>query len=243
MSKPTTISWSPPRRRRVYLVRHGDVSYFDEQGQPVRPGTVPLNAEGRRQAEAGARALADVPIDRVVVSDLARSIETATILMASRDLKLEIVEALREIQPGRLADIPATTTAEAFLDAFSGSLDREVRFLGGETFGSLVDRVLPCFRSLLAEATWRHLLIVAHGGVNRVILAHALGRGLDSIGALEQDPGCLNILDVADDGRCLVRLVNHTPYNPVKTGLELTTMERLYQQYCQGQSPRSAPLS
>ena len=236
MSMPTTVSWSPPRRRRIYLVRHGDVSYFDAQGRPVRPGTVPLNAEGRQQAEAGARELAAVPIDRVVVSDLVRSIETATILAAGRGLKLEILEALREIQPGRLADIPATTTAEAFLGAFSGSVHRDVRFLGGETFGSLVDRVLPCFLDLLADATWQHLLIVAHGGVNRVILAHALGRGLEGIGALEQDPGCLNILDVADDGRCLIRLVNHTPYNPVKTGLELTTMERLYQQYCQGQA-------
>jgi probable phosphoglycerate mutase len=235
MSMPSTVSWTPPRRRRVYLVRHGDVSYFDEQGRPVRPGTVPLNAEGRRQAEAGARELAAVPIDRVVVSDLVRSIETATILTAGRGLKLEILEALREIQPGRLADIPASITAEAFIGAFSGGIDRDVRFLGGETFGSLVDRVLPCFLGLLAEATWRHLLIVAHGGVNRVILAHAVGRGLDGIGPLEQDPGCLNIIDVADDGRCLIRLVNHTPYNPLKAGLELTTMERLYQQYREGQ--------
>ncbi len=235
MSQSSTVSWSPPRRRRVYLVRHGDVSYFDEHGRPVRPGTVPLNAEGRRQAEAGARELAGVPLDRVVVSDLRRSIETATILAAGRGLKLEIIEALREIQPGRLADIPATTTAEAFIGAFGAGIDRDVRFLGGETFGSLIDRVLPCFLGLLADTTWRHLLIVAHGGVNRVILAHALGRGLDGVGALEQDPGCLNILDIADDGRCLVRLVNHTPYNPIKTGLELTTMERLYQQYCQGQ--------
>src|SRR5579883_3048590 len=74
MSVPSTASWSPPRRRRVYLVRHGDVSYFDAQGRPVRPGTVPLNAEGRRQAEAGARELAGVPLDRVVVSDLRRKI-------------------------------------------------------------------------------------------------------------------------------------------------------------------------
>ena len=32
-------------------------------------------------------------------------------------------------------------------------------------------------------------------------------------------------------GRFVVRLVNHTCYNPSKRGLELTTMERLYQQF------------
>lgn len=234
MTMHATEPWSPPARRRIYLVRHGDVSYFDDQGRPVRPGTVSLNAEGRRQAEAGARELAGVPLDRVVVSDLARSIETASILTAGLGLRLEIREALREIQPGRLADIPAHTTAQAFLDAFAGGLDRAARFLGGETFGALLDRVLPCFEALLAEPGWRHLLLVAHGGVNRVILAHALGLGLAGIGGLEQDPGCINILDVADDGRFLLRLVNHTPYNPIKKGLELTTMERLYQQFQAG---------
>ena len=72
---------------------------------------------------------------------------------------------------------------------------------------------------------------MAHGGVNRVLLAHALGLGLGGIGALEQDPCCLNIVDVDDAGRFLVRLINHTPYNTAKHGLDLTTMERLYLDY------------
>ena len=37
-------------RRRVYLVRHGEVSYFDDAGTPHRPDLVPLNEEGREQA-------------------------------------------------------------------------------------------------------------------------------------------------------------------------------------------------
>jgi probable phosphoglycerate mutase len=221
-------------RRRLYLVRHGDVSYFDAQGRPFRPDTVPLNAEGRQQAEALARELAAVPLDRVLSSDLLRSRETAAILTAGRSLHLETREQLREIQPGRLADIPAQTTPAAFLRAFTNEFDRDARFLGGETFGSLADRVLGCFQELLADPGWRHLLLVAHGGVNRVILAQAFGPGLRGFGALEQDPACLNVIDVAQDGKCLVRLVNHTPYNPAKVGLELTTMERLYQQYRAG---------
>src|SRR5262249_15014589 len=62
----------PAARRRIYLVRHADVSYFDGDGRPVRPDTVPLNPEGRRQAEALARELAAVPFDRAVSSDLPR---------------------------------------------------------------------------------------------------------------------------------------------------------------------------
>jgi broad specificity phosphatase PhoE len=226
-----TEKWSWPVRRRIYLLRHGDVSYFDNEGQPYRPDTVPLNSEGRLQAESACRALAEIPIDRVISSDLLRSVQTAEIVSAGRNLVVEQHKELREIQPGRLADITTNDIAGAFVGAFATFIERDTRFLGGETFGSLMDRVLPCFRQLLAEPAWKHLLIVAHGGVNRAIMAHALGMELKWFGAIEQDPACINILDVDDQGTVLIRLVNFTPYNPAKKGLDLTTMERLYLQY------------
>ncbi|HEV3119841.1 MAG TPA: histidine phosphatase family protein [Gemmataceae bacterium] len=220
-----------PKRRRIYLMRHGDVSYFDASGRPFRPDTVPLNDEGRLQAESAGRVLAGIPIDRVVASDLIRSVHTATLAVAGKGLQVETYEQLREIQPGRLADIPPEEMETAFIGAFVADVTRESRFLAGETFGSLIDRVQICFQNLLGDKGWKHLLIVAHGGVNRIILTHALGVGLQGFGTFEQDPGCLNILDVDDAGRMLIRLVNYTPDNPVKKGMELTTMERLYFQY------------
>jgi probable phosphoglycerate mutase len=218
-------------RRRLYLMRHGEVSYFDLEGRPYHPGTVPLNAEGQLQAEAAARELADIPLDRALASTLLRSITTAHAVIAGRALELQTQEELCEIQPGRLADIPPNAVERAFVGAFGGDIERDTRFLGGETFGSLQDRVLQCFRQLLGDPSWRHALVVAHGGVNRTILAHALGVGLRGAGAMEQDAGCINIIDVDNDGRFLVRLVNYTPTNPMKIGIELTTMERIYLQY------------
>ena len=41
-----------PVRRRIYLMRHADVAYFDERGRPVDPRTVPLSAAGVEQAAA-----------------------------------------------------------------------------------------------------------------------------------------------------------------------------------------------
>src|SRR5262245_27780971 len=101
----TREKWSRPVRRRVFLLRHGDLSYFDEAGRPFRPDTVPLNAEGQMQAEAAARALAEVPNDRVVSSDLLRSVETAELVCGGRNFPIEKRHELREIQPGRLGDI------------------------------------------------------------------------------------------------------------------------------------------
>jgi probable phosphoglycerate mutase len=222
---------SRPGRRRVFLMRHGDVDYFDGQGNLLHADTVALNAAGRAQAEAAARVLAAVPLDRVVASDLVRSVETAAVVTAGRGLIIETRPGLREIQMGRLGDVPADALEAAVLGAFTDNVTAEGRFLGGETFGGLRDRVVACLGELLADRGWRCLLLVAHGGVNRALLSHALGVALQGFAALEQDPGCINILDVDEAGRWLVRLVNHTPYDPAKEHLELTTMERLLRDY------------
>ena len=219
-----------PQRRRVYLMRHGEVSYFDG-GRPLHPEGVSLNAEGREQAEAAARALADVAIDRAVSSGLPRTDETAAIVVGRRGVAIEAAPALREIRGGRLADIPPDALRETFTQGLTRPLTPDDQFLMGETFGSLRERVLPVFRALVADLTWRRLLIVAHGAVNRVILLDLLGAGLESFGHLEQDPACINIFDLDDRGYGIVRMINYTPYSAVKSGIELTTMERYFLDY------------
>jgi probable phosphoglycerate mutase len=231
MADIATEKWAPQPRRRIYLMRHGEVDYFDAAGRPFRPDSVPLNEEGREQARAAARALAPLPLDRVLTSGLRRTVETAELTVAGRDLTLEQRTDLREIEPGRLRDLAPGEAEQAFLGALAGGLGADARFLGGETFGALADRVWPCFQAILADPSWQQLLIVAHGVVNRVLLGRLLGSGLNGLGMLEQDAGCINVLDVDTAGRCLVRLVNHTPANPLKVGLGLSTMERLYLQY------------
>jgi hypothetical protein len=55
-----------------------------------------------------------------------------------------------------------------------------------------------------------------------------LGVGLDAIGHIEQDAACINLIDVDQHGYGIARLVNFTPYNPLKVGLSLTTMEHYF---------------
>lgn len=231
---PNATEKSGPPRRRVYLMRHGSVDYFGPDGRPFPPATVALNDEGRRQAEAAGRVLADVPLDRVVTSGLPRAVETARLVLGPRPLSLETRPDLREIEPGRLASLGTPTSREverAFAGALHPGLRPADRFLGGETFEALAGRVEPCFRDLLAEPSWSHMLVVAHGVVNVLLLGSALGAPLGAMGLLEQETGCINIFDVDADGRRLVRAVNFTPLNPLKVGLTLTTMEQLYAQY------------
>src|SRR5262245_61839429 len=119
-----------PSRRRVYLLRHGDVTYFPE-GRPVPPEDVSLNEQGRAQAQAAARALAEVAFDRVVSSGLPRTDETAAIVVGERNVAVEAEPALREIRSGRLSEIPPETLRRTFTEALTRPLTADDRFLMG----------------------------------------------------------------------------------------------------------------
>ena len=213
-------------RRRIYLMRHGQVAYF-EDGRPLRQHAVPLTAEGREQAAAAAKLLEGIAFDRVITSDLPRTVETARIVAPS--VEPESWPELREIESGRLDEIPEDALEATFLGAWRDVVPEDVRFLGGETIGSLLDRVLPAVDRLIADPDWDVLLAVLHGGVNRAIISHALTGRRALLGNLEQSPACINILDVGDDW--VVRAVNHTPYDPAHLRNRLRTMEELWAEF------------
>jgi broad specificity phosphatase PhoE len=233
----------PASRRRIYLMRHGSVDYFLPDGTPLPPATVPLNARGRAQAEAAGAlfAAAGVRFDRVISSGLPRTVETAERVLAATGLSIpqEADERLQEIRPGRLADIPPDRLHEAFLGAFQGLADESARFLGGESVGEMLDRILPAFQAVLADRSWQQLLLVLHGGVNRGLLSYALAGRRCFLGRLEQAPACINVLDVGE-ADMVVRAVNLAPTRWLHENERHTTMEKLLAQYLRlgGGAPR-----
>jgi len=163
-----------------------------------------------------------------------RTVETATRVLAAcgqASLPIALEPRLQEIHPGRLADIPADQVERAFLGAFSGGPDAEAeRFLGGESVGELLDRVLPPFEALLADPAWSSLLLVLHGGVNRALVSRALAGERAFFGRMEQLPACINIVDHGADD-LVVRAVNLAPTQWLQQRERFTTMEKLLAQF------------
>lgn len=224
-----------PQRRRIYLMRHAQVRYFEG----VHPERVLLTDEGRRQAQAAAAALAGVRFDRVLTSGLPRTLETARIV--APEVAPEEHPALREIESGDIRGLDPEEVQAMMASAFRGVVPPETRFLGGETIGALIDRVLPELDSLLADPAWDVVLLVLHGAVNRVILSRAIAGERVFLGGFEQSPGCVNVVDVGPGGDFVVRAVNHTPYDPAHVNAaRVTTMEYLWGEYLEARRVRAA---
>ena len=242
------VPFLTPNRRRVYLMRHGAVTYFDETGRPVpSPEAVPLNELGRSQATAAGKIFAaeNIVFDRVIVSGLPRTVETAQRVLAEmpamqeRGIALEEWPDLQEIRGGKLAEIPEHELAQAFIGAFEGTVAEDRRFLNGESIGEFLDRVIPPIAQLRAQTDWDTVLLVLHGGTNRAILSHAITGGERVFfGSLAQTAGCINVLDVGDSPTdWVLRMSNFSAPSPAHLGSRLTTMEVLLQQYLRHRQP------
>lgn len=232
-------------RRRIYLMRHGHVDYLAPE--VVASGSlhvVPLTSRGKLEAQAAGRALAGVVLDRVICSGLPRTRETAEVVRTFLDPAppLEVDQDLVEIRGGlpntpisNRRDLIAVMSFEFARAAEAGATMMQ----GGEAFAAAQARSIGAVQRVLRRPDWRQMLIVAHEGINRLILSWAAGTGLSATSAFEQDTGCINVLDfdmvpADDDGqepkieRVLIKAVNLTPYNYLKHGMNLTSLEAIF---------------
>lgn len=226
-------------RRRIYLMRHGHVDYFDPS--ITDPRAVPLTEEGRSQAEAGRDALQRIHFDFAVSSGLPRTRETAEIVLSGRQGAPALADepGLEELKSGWIKAASREELAARLAYAFDDAASEGARFMpDGETFAGAQARIVTAFNRLLLERRWRTALVVAHEGVNRILLSWVCGAGLAAVTAFEQDLCCINILDVdvtpaaTGDGlqieRAILKAVNLTPYDYLKAGLPRTSLEHLF---------------
>jgi broad specificity phosphatase PhoE len=233
------LEFNPPARRRIYLMRHGSVSYFDDDDRPVKNDDVSLNETGIAQARAAGDLFGrhGVVFDHVIVSGLRRTIETAQHVLERSGQKagLEVWPDLREMRSGDADSVPDAALRHAFLGPFQGMPDETHAYLGGETVGQLLDRVHAAVDRLRADADWQVALLVLHGGVNRAILSYALTARRMMLSNLLQAPACVNVLDVGTASHdWIVRAVNVHISDLLQPDVRGTAIEGLFEQYLRG---------
>lgn len=193
---------------RLYLVRHGQVA----DGHTDRyhgNNDIGLSDKGVRQFEDLAAQLAGVNLAGVYASDLTRALTGAQIINREREAPMQIIPEFREIHFGAWEGLSFTEIAERYpaeLEARFRDLT-SFRIPGGESLLDVSARVLPRLSDLINRHLEEAFIIVAHAGVNRVILSEALGLPLDHLFRLDQNYGCLNIIDYFPD-MAVVRLLN-----------------------------------
>jgi len=199
---------SDDRPTRLYLIRHGEVVTFDQKSFNGQTD-VALTPQGHAQLVAVAQQLVGEPIRAVYSSDLARSMRGGEAIARLLRIPLKSMPELREKHFGVWEGKSVEEVARLFPTAWAiwCADPSQSRPEGGESYEDVEKRVIPALESILERHAGEEIAIVAHGGVNRVILADALAMPRSALFRIEQRYAAINVIDYFRD-RILVKRVN-----------------------------------
>lgn len=196
-------------KTRIYLIRHGEV---EGAGTPRYngQGDVKLTPQGREQFHALKERLAGEPISACYSSDLSRCAWGADLIASRFGITPRKSAELRELNIGHWEGMTWQDLMSRYPEEWQARLDDIVNYRvpRGENLLDVHDRVMPAIARIVTEHRGEEILVVGHGGVNRIILLTAIGAPLSSLFAIEQNYCCLNVIDYYADGKSVVKLLN-----------------------------------
>jgi alpha-ribazole phosphatase/probable phosphoglycerate mutase len=188
----------------IDLLRHGEVV----GGHLLRGCRTdqPLSDKGweqLRQAIAGGS-----DWQRVVCSPMRRCREFAEETARRLDLPLRIEEDLRELDFGAWDGLPMARLWQEHGEEARAYLSNPLSVTppDAEPITEFHERIVTAWNSILEDHAGEHLLLIAHGGVNRLILSHVLSIPLHAMFRLEVAYACMSRVRAVEDG---IRLVFH----------------------------------
>ena len=193
----------------VYLMRHGEVANGAEKRYNGHID-VDITEKGVEQMHRLAGLLAGKPIAAVYSSDLIRAVKGAEIISKSLGLTYTPLKSLRERSVGAWEGLTAGEIKERYPEEYTAWRADLLNYRppGGECLVDVQERILPAYRQLVAAHPDKEIAMLLHGGVNRIILADALGLPPLNLFRIDQSFGALNIIDHYEDGMAVVKLAN-----------------------------------
>lgn len=164
---------------RICLIRHGETDWNAcrrIQGQM----DIPLNDNGRAQAEAMSHQACGYRFHGIYSSDLGRAVDTARMLADRCGLEARTMPALRERHFGRLQGLTAAEAAMRYPQIYASykARDPDCDFETGESLLQFSQRVSHALEALIGNHAGQTLALVSHAGVLDMVYRKATGRAL-----------------------------------------------------------------
>lgn len=156
-------------------------------------------AEKRESTESVSALQGIMPpgLEAVYTSDLSRAVRSAQVIAEPFGLLPVETPDFRERNFGVWEGMAFTEIKEKYPKEFESWANNPLKYspIGGESTARVKDRVLPSLTRILGRHKGKNIAVVAHGGVNRIILCHFLGIPLENIFRIEQGYAAVNIIE------------------------------------------------
>jgi broad specificity phosphatase PhoE len=164
---------------RLLLLRHGE----SVSNAHPRAAALPeaegdrLTEEGRKQAEAAARWLAELELDALLTSPMGRARETAEVIAARTRLPVEVDEGIHELrESSEFYGLPPEEQKLRRWSVWMGEHGHDPDWAppGGESFSAVLGRVRRFKARLEQRGQEETVLAVSHGIFARFFLIDSL---------------------------------------------------------------------
>jgi broad specificity phosphatase PhoE len=192
----------------LVLVRHGKTDW-NEQGKLMGWDDIALNARGRVQARAAARALERLPLRAVIASPQRRAQETAALIAAAHAVEVETDADLSEVWVG---EWQGKSFAELAGDPHIVRYYQDPTYVceAIEPMEKVRDRVLRVAQRLVAAEGGGAVALVSHGDPLRALLSVVMGLPLSEVRSFTVCTGSISIIRFGT-WRARVALLNWRP--------------------------------
>jgi alpha-ribazole phosphatase len=185
---------------RIWLIRHGEPC-SESYGRCYGQLDIELSPKGRKQLQVVAEELSSEPICAIYSSPRRRALESASILADRVRCPVTSEERFREIDFGNFEGKLYDDIAQKYPEIYRQWMEdpTATQFPNGESFEQMQARVIDAAYMLYARHQGETIAIISHGGVNRILLAAALGVSNTNIFRIAQRYAARNLLTLIGD--------------------------------------------
>ena len=192
----------------IYLIRHAQPDYPGGKMMCLgQKNDLPLSKLGFEQAAQLGRFFQSLPVEAVYTSPLLRARQTAQ-AVAGASRPIHILPELIEMDGGEWDGLTFDQLHERYPEYF-GNGARASCPPGGESDEHGLSRIYAALAQV-AAGPHRCAALIAHSGINRILLCDLLGRPLSEKKLVPQDCASFNVLEYRD-GIWTVKEINAKP--------------------------------
>lgn len=159
--------------KKVILIRHGETDYNrDRRLQGALP--VPLNKNGRLQAEALGDVLCHYSIDAIFSSSLLRAQQTAELIAQQIEKPVHLDPRLHEVLLGKFQGLTMTQVKQQFPEEYRmwRSGDMTYAIPEGESRLMVQKRMAMAWQEIVASDQYKTVAMISHGSALKILLRH-----------------------------------------------------------------------
>lgn len=180
---------------RFLLIRHAVTDSVGKSLTGRMPG-VPLNDEGKRQAQLLAQRLALLPIAAIYSSPVERAFQTAEVIAKVLQVSTVPNNDFLELDFGQWTGASFDALASEVLFHRFNSFRSNTRIPGGESMLEAQLRIVRGMQSLCEVHKGQTVAIVSHSDMIKAAVAYYAGIPLDLFQRLEISPASVCIIEV-----------------------------------------------